>query len=121
MPRDAIAITDLAVGAGTAQPAGTAINVANGGVINNVGDTSRLVIRVTNTAGAGKNVTIKAGVNPPAARKGLGDVVVQVPTVSERLIVVESARHLQADGSIQLDYEAAMAGVASVVRVPKGA
>lgn len=121
MPRDAIAITDLAVGAGTAQPAGTTINVTNGGNIAAAGDTSKLILRVTNTAGVSKNVTIKAGASPPAVRNGLGDLVVAVPTVSERLIVLESARHTKADGSIDIDYEAAMAGVASVVRVPRGA
>lgn len=46
MPRDALTINDLPSGAGTTQPAGTAINVTNGAVVVNAGDTSRLVIRV---------------------------------------------------------------------------
>ena len=122
MPRDAVAITDLASGAGTTQPAGTAIAPANGANIAGVKDTSRLVVRVTNTNGTQRTVTFKAGANPPAVRAGVGDLAVVVPaTTGDKLVVLESARFVKADGSIDVDFEASMAGIISVVRVPKGA
>lgn len=120
MPRDIVAITALTPDAGTAQPAGTAINVTNGAVINGIGDSKRVVVRVQNTNAGAKIVTFKAGVNPPSSRKGLGDLAVSVPaTTGDRLFVLESSRFLQADGSIQVDFEAAMTGFVSAVRVPK--
>lgn len=119
MPRDAVAITALASGAGTAQPAGTTINVGNGATIP-AKSSDRLVVRVTNTAGAEKEVTFKAGVNPPAIRKGIGDLVVKLPaTTGDVLVVLETARHAQADGSILADFSAATAGIISAVRIPK--
>lgn len=120
MPRDAVVITPLTSGAGTTNPAGTAITPGNGANIPNVGDTSRLVVRVTNTNGTQRTVTFKAGANPPAARQGLGDLAVVVPaTIGDKLIMLESARFAKADGSIDVDFEAAMAGVVSAVRIPK--
>jgi hypothetical protein len=120
MPRDAVAITPLSPDVAVAPPAGTTINVTNGAVINGAGDTKRILVRMTNTAGVPKNITFKAGVNPPAVRKGLGDLIVAVPaTTGERLVVIESARFAQADGSINIDFEAATAGIVSAVRLPK--
>lgn len=120
MPRDAVAITQLSADVAAAQPAGTAINTTNGAVINGAGDTKRLLIRITNTNASNRTATIKAGVNPPASRKGIGDLAIVVPlTTGDRLLVVESARFLQADGSIQIDFEASMTGIVSAVRLPK--
>lgn len=120
MARDAVAVTALAANAGVTQPAGTAIAPANGANIPNVGNTGRLVIRVTNTNGTQRTVTFKAGPNPPSVREGLGDLAVVVPaTTGDKLITLESARFVKADGSIDVDFEASMAGVISVVRIPK--
>lgn len=122
MPRDPHAVTDLASGAAVAQPAGTAIAPANGAVINAANDTSRVAVRVTNTAASAKIVTFKAGsTNPPAVRKGLGDLAVSLPAGADRVIVLESARHCQPDGTINVDFETGMTGIISTVRVPKGA
>lgn len=123
MPRDAVAITDVPANAGTAQPAGTAIAPANGANIAGAKDTSRLLVRVTNTNASPRTVTFKAGTgNPPAARKGIGDLAVQLPaTTGDRLFLLESARFVKSDGSIDVDFEASMAGIISAVRLPKGA
>ena len=121
MPRDAIAITDVPAGSSVVTPAGTTINVANGGNIA-IGASHRLIVRVTNTFAGGKNVTFKAGANPPALRASLGDLVVQVAaSTGDRLIVLETARHLKADGTIDVDFEAGMTGAISAIRAPKGA
>lgn len=122
MPRDAVTITSLTSGTAVAQPAGTTITPANGANIPNVGDSSRVLIRVTNTNGSDRVVTFKAGTNPPALRAGVGDLAVTVPaTTGERLVVLESARFVKADGSIDVDFGASMAGIISAVRLPKGA
>lgn len=120
MPRDAVAVTALASNAGTAEPAGTTITPANGANIANIGDASRIVVRVTNTNGTQRTVTFKAGANPPAVRSGIGDLAVTVPaSTGVRLIVLETARFLKADGSIDVDFETSMAGVIQVLQIPK--
>jgi hypothetical protein len=122
MARDAIAVTDLASGAGTTNPAGTAITPANGGNIAPGAKKGKIIVRVTNTNGTIRAVTFRAGVNPPAVRKGIGDLVVNVPaTTGDLLFVLETARFQQADGSINVDYATGMAGIVSAVRAPRGA
>lgn len=122
MARDAVSITTLASGVAATQPAGTAITPANGANIANVGDTSRLLVRVTNTNGSDRVVTFKASTAAHALRKGLGDLAVTVPaSTGDKLVVLESARFKKADGSIDVDFGASMAGVISAVRMPKGA
>lgn len=122
MARDAVAITALSANAGAANPAGTAITPANGANIAGAQDTSRLLVRVTNTHGSDHPVTFRAGVSPPAVRKGIGDLSVTVPqTTGDVLVVLESARFVKADGSIDVDFDTAMAGKISAVRLPKGA
>lgn len=122
MPRDAVTVTSLGSGVAATTPAGTAINTTNGATIAAAGDTQRLLLRITNTNGTNRVATVKAGANPPAVRSGLGDLAITVPaTTGDVLVVVESARFLQADGSISVDFAASMAGVISAVRLPKGA
>jgi hypothetical protein len=122
MPRDAVAHTVLASGAATTTPAGVAINPANNASITSLKDGSRIAVRVTNTSAAERPVIFRAGVNPPALRAGLGDLTVKVPlTTGDVLVVLESARFAQADGSINVDYETGHTGAISAVRLPKGA
>lgn len=122
MARDAVTVTALSANALNTNPAGTAINTTNGAVINGVKAGDRVLVRITNTNGTQRVATVKAGVNPPAPRKGLGDLAVTVPaTTGDVLLVLESARFLQADGTINVDFAASMAGIISAVRLPKGA
>lgn len=122
MARDAVTVTTLASGVASTTPAGTAINTTNGAIIAGAGDTSRLLIRITNTNGTNRVATIKAGVNPPAIRQGIGDLAITVPaTTGDVSLVVESARFVQADGSLWADFAASMAGIISATRLPKGA
>ncbi|MCX7670396.1 MAG: hypothetical protein N2439_10025 [Anaerolineae bacterium] len=64
----------------------------------------RIILEVTNSMGAGKDltVTIKAGGNPPAVRAGLGDLALTVPggasPVTRIIGPLETARFLQVDG-----------------------
>lgn len=122
MARDAVTITELSPNTAATQPAGTAISAANGAVIAGAaGRADDILIRVTNTNGTQRTVTFKAGDNPPAIRKGLGDLAVIVPaTTGDKVVVLESARFAQSDGSVEVDFEASMAGIISAVRLPKG-
>lgn len=120
MPRDAVTVTDLAANAGTSEPAGTTITPANGANIANFGEGDSVVVRVTNTNGTDRTVTIKAGVNPPAVREGLGDLAVVVPaSTGVKYLVLETARFCKADGSIDVDFETSMAGKICALRIPK--
>ena len=120
MARDAVSVTDLASGAATTTPAGVAINPTNGANIASVKDTSRVVVRVTNTNGTDRVVTFKASTTPPALRGGLGNLAITVPaTTGDVLVVLESARFTKEDGSIDVDFGASMAGKISAVRIPR--
>lgn len=120
MARDAIAITALSLDGGTDEPAGTTIVVANGGNVAAGGDSRGLVLRVDNTTASEKDVTIKAGA-APAVRRGLGDLTVAIAASTVSYITLETARFAQADGSIDVDFEAAMTGTVSALRLPAGA
>jgi len=119
MARDNVTITQMEINAGVAEPAGTAIVPANGASIAAGGDTRKLLIRVTNTHSSDHTVTIRAGVNPPAFRRGIGDAAITVPaTTGVRYITAESARFAQADGSIWLDFDTGMTGKVMAIRLP---
>jgi hypothetical protein len=122
MPRDAVTVTNLSSGVAATTPAGTTINTTNGAVITAAGGTERLLIRITNTNGTNRVATINAGDNPPAVRASMGALAITVPaTTGDVSVVVESARFLQADGTIEVDFAASMAGIISAIRLPKGA
>lgn len=86
------------------------------------GLTDRLFIRVDNAAGAILNVTIKAGANPPShlAR----DIAVAVPASTGDVLIgpFESQRVCQANGDINVEFEAASStpnAAVTVYRLPK--
>lgn len=119
MARDSVAITQLTLSSGVAEPSGTTIAPANGAAIPAGGDTRRLFVRITNTNASDRTVTIRSGVNPPAFRQGLGDATISVPaTNGVRYVTVESARFVQSDGAIYLDFETGMTGKVMAFRLP---
>lgn len=56
-------------------------------------------------ATADDTITIKAGTAHPAFRRGLGDLVFKAAGGAERVCLgpIETARYLQADGTIRID------------------
>lgn len=68
------------------------------------GDTHRLLLEFTNTAAAADTmtVTILAGDTPPALQNSLGDVSFTIAQNAVRYIVVDSAQHMQSDGTISI-------------------
>ncbi len=120
MARDAVALTALTLNDGVAVPTEVEINVTNGASIDVGGKTANVVISVLNNYAGAKKVTVKAGVNPPAFRAALGDASISIDQNVTKMIVVESARFVQADGKIYLDFESAMTGHLWAYLLPAG-
>ena len=122
MARTNLPVTALALDAGTAAPAATTIVQADGAVIAAGGDTGKLYIEVTQTDATARNLTVKAPTdNPHAPRAPRGDLVVACAQNVARILVIESARFAQTDGSIHLDFAASFAGSMRAYRLPRGA
>ncbi len=122
MARTLIAPTNLQQSAPLA-PVTTAIDVANGMYLAaGVGNMpNRLVLVVNNTAVTAQQVTIKAGVNPPALRAAIGDLVFSVGASATASLVIEGSRHVQNNGTVNVDFEAGTTGTVTAYRVPDNA
>lgn len=122
MADTAITGTVLALNDATADPAGTAIVHANTHIITPTGPSSKLAIRLTNTTASEKTMTIKAGDNPPADAAGQGDLVItfaagdSTPVV--KWVVIESARFIQSNGTVQITVAASTTGFIAAVELP---
>jgi hypothetical protein len=113
------AVKNGGVAMATAESA-TAVDQANGMTIANA-NPEKLMLRVTNTAGAAHGVIIRAGDSLyPAVLSGQGDLNVQVALTSGVAYVgpFDSARFLQSDGSLHIDFEASFAGKIVAVELP---
>lgn len=119
MARTSVPLSTLTLNGSTATPAGTTADQPNGHTIPVAGRPQRVIVRLTNTNGTNRVATFKAGVNPPAFRQSLGDLAVTVPaTTGDVFVVLESARFVQADGSIWLDLAASFAGTVTAIAMP---
>ncbi|MFI5739186.1 hypothetical protein ACIA9I_12525 [Streptomyces anulatus] len=123
MPRTAVSYTPLVPNNHLTDPAGTTIDstlVTNGVVINNV-DPEHTLIRVTNTAGSAKNVTVKAGSGTAAWMAGQGDLVQSVALTSgvEWLGPFTSARFQQQGSKLHVDFASGHTGAITVFKLPR--
>ena len=124
MARATVLTTSVAKNVFTADAAGTAIDATDFHALP-AGSfpLDTVILRVTNTTAGAKNVTIKAGDNPPADAAGQGDLVTAfgagnvTPVV--KFITFESARFLQSDGTVHIDVEAGTTGFISAWRIPR--
>jgi hypothetical protein len=117
MARTAVPVTDLTAATSVADPAGTTADPTNGHTITGVRP-EVLVIRVKNTTGGALNAILRAGMFPLAASSGQGDLTVSVGAGAIVFISpAESARYLQADGSISLDLQATFTGTVTAFKV----
>ena len=119
MPRTATPLTNTPVATGAA-PTATAVDPTNGHVVS-PGSTplEEVLIVVNNTFAGTKVVTIKAGANPPALSAGQGDLAVTCAASTNGIPIgpLESARFLQADGTLNIDCAASMTGTIVVYRL----
>ncbi|MBT2425132.1 hypothetical protein J7F02_05360 [Streptomyces sp. ISL-112] len=123
MPRTAVSYTPLVPNNHLTDPAGTTIDstlVTNGVVINGV-DPEHTLIRVTNTAGSAKNVTVKAGSGSAAWMAGQGDLVQSVALTSgvEWLGPFTSARFQQQGSKLHVDFASGHTGAITVFKLPR--
>lgn len=115
-------VTTLGLNAATADVAGTAIDAAKVGVITLTKPCRKVAIRITNTAGAAKDITITKGDANPAQSAGQGDLVVNfgigsvTPVV--KFFVLESARFMHDDGNIRITYAAGTTGFVEAFQLP---
>lgn len=123
MARTAVSYTPLVPNGHLSDVAGTTIDatlVTNGVVINDV-DPERTLIRVTNTSGAAKNVTVKAGTGTQSWMAGQGDLVTSVALTSgvEFLGPFTSARFQQHGSKLYVDFASGHTGAITVFKLPK--
>ena len=107
MVRSEITVNEL-VGAWADRETPDAIDKGNHHVIDEGANFKRLLILVHISAGTGTGgaVTLKAGTAHPAFRRGLGDLVRGDDVVADDEFCIgpiETARYLQADGTIHID------------------
>jgi hypothetical protein len=95
----------------------SAADATNGQTIAN-SFPERTVLRVSNSGGAAENVIVRAGTKPLAESSGQGDLTVSVPA-GEAVFIgpLESARYIQADGSLSIDYAAGYTGAITAFQV----
>jgi hypothetical protein len=127
MARTQIPLTNLTKDALINEPAGTAVDVANGHYVDCSGLSGQLVLWINNTFAGTKVVTLKAGANPPAFRKDLGDAAVTAPNAARAFAgPFEAARFVQAPGGtdggtggrVFIDLTAGMTGTMAALFIP---
>jgi hypothetical protein len=123
MPRTAVAYSNLAPNSNLSDPAGTTIDatlVTNGVVIENA-DPERTLIRVANTAGTDKVVTVKAGSGVQSWMAGQGDLAVTVAATSGKQFIgpFTSARFQQQGTKLYVDFASGTTGTITVFKLPK--
>lgn len=123
MPRTAITPTRLTGNAATT-PVATTIDAslvsAGVNVLLPVGSTDKLLIRVANTNGSDRVITLAAGANPPAWETAALAVTVPATTGVRLIGPLDSARFLQADGTLNIDLAASFAGTLEIYMQPQG-
>lgn len=122
MPRTNVTPIQLAAATGVSTSASTTIDatlVTNGVRVVGGGGVKKgtLVVKVTNSAGGAKNLTVKGGTVPGADRK---DLVIAVPASGERMVALtETAKYKLTDESYSIDLETGFTGTLQVLRVPR--
>ncbi len=124
MPRTAVVPRALVANGGLNGATGTTTidsTLVTNGVVIAAAEPERTVFRVTNTEGSTNTVTVRAGDNPPGLAAGQGDLVVTVAasTGVQYIGPVESGRFLQADGSMEIDFETGMTGAIDALLIPR--
>lgn len=124
MPRTAVVPRALVMNGnliGTSGSTTIDATLVTNGVSVTAATPEQMVIRVTNTEGSTNVVTIAAGAYPPAWAKGFGALAVTLAATTGVQFIgpLESARFLQADGTIWIDFETGMTGAIDVLTVPR--
>ena len=135
MARTNLPLTSLTFNSAVLNNAGTAIDASNGmnialpsTGIPAAAQADSLIIYVQNTTSSTKTVTVRAGANTtgnpnsPAFEAGKGDLVTGNLTASTGTAFIgpfETARFVQTDGSINLDFASGTTGTVWAVLMPR--
>jgi hypothetical protein len=122
MPRTAVTPA-AGVRNGGIAPTATTIDstLVTNGVTIAAAKVGKLVIRFANTAGAAKNIIIRAGDSLyPAWMKGQGDLAVQAAATTgvQEISSLDSARFKRSDGSLSIDFDAGTTGTLETYYLP---
>jgi hypothetical protein len=120
MARTAVSYSNWVANSNLSDPAGTALDATNDHTIA-AARPELTLLRITNTSGADRIVTIKAGGGDPAWRRGQGDlnVTVTASTGVQWIGPLSSSRFLQTDGSLQIDIVASHTGTITAFKLPR--
>lgn len=121
MARTALTLTELTPNGQIADPAGNAVDPANGHILNNPFNFEELYLEINSTFAGAKTFTLKAGVSPPALSAGQGDLIITLNAAIGRCGPFTSARFVQADGSLWIDVAAVATGTIKAFHVPRTA
>lgn len=100
---------------------GTAITADAYAVITPTGPLEEMVILISNTVAGAIVPVVKAGANPPASSAGLGDLTLTtLANTSGRGILppLESARFLQANGTLRIYFPVSATGYVAAFQKP---
>jgi len=121
MARDAVTVTTLAIDSGTARPTGTTVNVSNGMTIAVAGNTRKLIVELLQTDATSRVATFPKGTTQEAVRAGVGDLAITCAQNVRQYVVLESARFVQTDGAIWINFAASFAGTVAAYRLSDAA
>lgn len=120
MARTAVSYSNWVANSNLSDPAGTNVDATNSHTIADA-HPELTMLRITNTAGADKVVTVKAGSGDPAWRRGQGDLQVTVAATSgvQWIGPLSSSRFLQPDGSLSIDIASGHTGKITAFKLPR--
>jgi hypothetical protein len=118
MARTSVPATALTRDASTLQPAGVALDPANGHTVAAEGLNQETYLDIDSTFAGAKTFTIKAGFEKGAA---LGDLVVSLNAQRALIGPLSGYRFMQADGSFSIDVAAGATGTIRAYRFPGSA
>ncbi len=116
MARAVLPVETLAKNTSITGPTGTALAVGNDGyyLAAGAGVPNETLVQVAFTGATG-TVTVVAGDNPPAVTSGIGDLTVVGYNQTKLIRIYESARFLQSDGTISVNFTGAAATGTAIV------
>lgn len=117
----AITLNSLAVDTSTVAIVADVLDTGTAAVtlsLTPAGDTHNILLEFVNTAQAAKAMAVKilAGTTPPAFLRGLGDLSISVAQNKTAYVVIDSARFMKADGTIDVSFTPA-AGEAQTMTI----
>lgn len=132
MADEAVNPTQLTLNAAVLNPTGVTVEAANFAVLTHNTDVdasdhtakdqvelSRIIVRLSSATGASPAATVLAGDNPPANRRIVGDLAINLAAGETRWVCLEAANYTQSDGTVRIDSGVADLVVAAL-RLPNG-